>query len=223
MPNEEQQRPPVSSRGEQQPCIDSLTEWEQPFHTFDSMGLHENLLRGIYAYGEACELRKCTSGLAVGVHTCAILTGLQCEPLHSLVHLMLSLALLNPSCCPPQALRSLPWCSRGASPFTYFCHKASYVGPAFLPLPRRILWCSLCCVPLLDPHAAPAGLENPSVVQQKGLVPFTRGLDVILQAVPRCICCWPLQLLVRLLSSLAFLAPSRAPSSRPPQALPIPP
>lgn len=30
-----------------------FTEWEETFESFDQMGLHENLLRGIYAYGEA--------------------------------------------------------------------------------------------------------------------------------------------------------------------------
>ena len=29
------------------------TEWEESFESFDQMGLHENLLRGIYAYGAA--------------------------------------------------------------------------------------------------------------------------------------------------------------------------
>lgn len=28
------------------------TDWEESFESFDQMGLHENLLRGIYAYGE---------------------------------------------------------------------------------------------------------------------------------------------------------------------------
>ncbi len=27
------------------------TEWEETYDSFDQMGLHENLLRGIYAYG----------------------------------------------------------------------------------------------------------------------------------------------------------------------------
>jgi len=26
-------------------------EWDEVYESFDSMGLHENLLRGIYAYG----------------------------------------------------------------------------------------------------------------------------------------------------------------------------
>ena len=30
-----------------------FTEWEETFESFDQMGLNENLLRGIYAYGEA--------------------------------------------------------------------------------------------------------------------------------------------------------------------------
>lgn len=28
------------------------TDWEESFDSFDQMNLHENLLRGIYAYGE---------------------------------------------------------------------------------------------------------------------------------------------------------------------------
>ncbi len=28
------------------------TDWEEAFDSFDQMGLHEGLLRGIYAYGE---------------------------------------------------------------------------------------------------------------------------------------------------------------------------
>lgn len=28
------------------------TEWTESFDSFDQMNLHENLLRGIYAYGE---------------------------------------------------------------------------------------------------------------------------------------------------------------------------
>ena len=28
-----------------------FTEWEESYDSFDDMGLHENLLRGIYAYG----------------------------------------------------------------------------------------------------------------------------------------------------------------------------
>lgn len=29
-----------------------FTEWEETFESFDQMNLHENLLRGIYGYGE---------------------------------------------------------------------------------------------------------------------------------------------------------------------------
>ncbi len=29
-----------------------FTEWEETYDSFDQMGLHENLLRGVYAYGE---------------------------------------------------------------------------------------------------------------------------------------------------------------------------
>ena len=30
------------------------TDWEETYESFDQMNLHENLLRGIYAYGEFC-------------------------------------------------------------------------------------------------------------------------------------------------------------------------
>ncbi len=29
------------------------TDWEETYDSFDQMGLHENLLRGIYAYGQS--------------------------------------------------------------------------------------------------------------------------------------------------------------------------
>lgn len=35
-----------------------FTEWEETFDSFDQMGLHENLLRGIYAYGESQTLQR---------------------------------------------------------------------------------------------------------------------------------------------------------------------
>ena len=30
---------------------DMISDWEEVAESFDQMGLHENLLRGIYAYG----------------------------------------------------------------------------------------------------------------------------------------------------------------------------
>ena len=38
-----------------------FTEWEESFDSFDQMGLHENLLRGIYAYGEPAHARGARS------------------------------------------------------------------------------------------------------------------------------------------------------------------
>jgi hypothetical protein len=35
------------------------TEWEESFDSFDQMGLKENLLRGIYAYGGSPSLPAC--------------------------------------------------------------------------------------------------------------------------------------------------------------------
>lgn len=39
-----------------------FTEWEESFDSFDQMGLHENLLRGIYAYGEQPACARCRGG-----------------------------------------------------------------------------------------------------------------------------------------------------------------
>lgn len=43
---------------------DFFTEWEESYDSFDDMGLHENLLRGIYAYGKPAS-RSRTSALTV--------------------------------------------------------------------------------------------------------------------------------------------------------------
>jgi len=39
--------PSLSGEGD-----DFISTWEEVHETFDVMGLHENLLRGIYAYGK---------------------------------------------------------------------------------------------------------------------------------------------------------------------------
>lgn len=41
---------PLSNSGEGD---DMIATYDEVFESFDAMGLHENLLRGIYAYGEA--------------------------------------------------------------------------------------------------------------------------------------------------------------------------
>ena len=92
-----------------------FTEWEDSYDSFDQMNLHENLLRGIYAYGEAV----CVA------------------------------------------------------------HNDQPPGSLFLSshwLKSRI-WALLTICSLL-----PAGFEKPSAIQQKGIVPFAKGLDVIQQA-----------------------------------------
>ncbi len=43
------------------------TDWEESFDSFDQMGLHENLLRGIYAYGKTtagCRYSTCRGSAA---------------------------------------------------------------------------------------------------------------------------------------------------------------
>jgi hypothetical protein len=34
------------------------TEWTESYDSFDQMNLHENLLRGIYAYGKRCSFEE---------------------------------------------------------------------------------------------------------------------------------------------------------------------
>ena len=47
------------------------TEWEESYDSFDQMQLHENLLRGIYAYGEALQQQTaCLLSLACFQHHC---------------------------------------------------------------------------------------------------------------------------------------------------------
>jgi len=82
------------------------SDWDQSFDSFDQMDLHENLLRGIYAYGGS---------------------------LHPVFRTQVA---------PHQ-------------------HAAACIMQAF---------------------ATPAGFEKPSAIQQKGIVPFGKGLDVIQQA-----------------------------------------
>ena len=49
------------------------TEWEESFESFDQMGLHENLLRGIYAYGVALppDCSGCTCVQSTPVNQCS--------------------------------------------------------------------------------------------------------------------------------------------------------
>ena len=46
------------------------TEWEESFESFDQMGLHENLLRGIYAYGAALSA-DCSCSTSLAAQPCA--------------------------------------------------------------------------------------------------------------------------------------------------------
>jgi hypothetical protein len=39
-----------------------FSTWDEAFESFDEMGLHENLLRGIYAYGKTFDSMNCFSG-----------------------------------------------------------------------------------------------------------------------------------------------------------------
>ena len=74
-----------------------FTEWEESFDSFDDMGLHENLLRGIYAYGKAASDRLNHS---ISTKKCMI-----CADVH------FSTANLASS----QVLRSLPPSNKKAS------------------------------------------------------------------------------------------------------------
>ena len=73
------------------------TEWEETYESFDQMGLHENLLRGIYAYGEflaavtqqqplfhrCCEITVKRALRICVLHDVDLL--FICQPLHCLV------------------------------------------------------------------------------------------------------------------------------------------
>jgi len=53
-----QRAPPPSHHSLESKENQFFTEWEESFDSFDQMGLHENLLRGIYAYGELGAFEK---------------------------------------------------------------------------------------------------------------------------------------------------------------------
>lgn len=133
-----------------------FTDWNESYESFDQMGLHENLLRGIYAYGAsrwpcssgarrlALELqRRCTAGNGTS------------KPLHP----------ANASRGAPSAGGSVARAARHACQARR-CTDAS--GALLRPAP--------------PPFLHPAGFEKPSAIQQKGIVPFGKGLDVIQQA-----------------------------------------
>ena len=133
------------------------TEWEETYESFDQMGLHENLLRGIYAYGEFLAavtqqqplLYRCSNVIVKPALRIFVLYDVDlhliCQPLDCLVK-------ANSYCRSVSVHQALATrCSTG------WLH--SLTG--------------------FDTHA---GFEKPSAIQQKGIVPFGKGLDVIQQA-----------------------------------------
>lgn len=120
-----------------------FTDWNESYESFDQMGLHENLLRGIYAYGAS----RCRAAAAAGSWPAATALAL---PRTAAASLRIQLATGRLS----------------ARRF------AGHVSVAPARRLRRRTW-----------HLpSPAGFEKPSAIQQKGIVPFGKGLDVIQQA-----------------------------------------
>jgi translation initiation factor 4A len=110
-----------------------FTEWTDSFDSFDQMNLHENLLRGIYAYGAP-------SPAALGAR-------------------------------PPR---------RAAKP--YPPPRPAAFSPARRRAARRRRPPDRRRPDRPPPPPRAAGFEKPSAIQQKGIVPFAKGLDVIQQA-----------------------------------------
>lgn len=119
-----------------------FTDWNESYESFDQMNLHENLLRGIYAYGASRLLRRARAGGSRRLHFRAVLAG-GCWPTDLIVS---STAVVRLMVAPAR------------------CRTASCRLDASLEAP------------------ASAGFEKPSAIQQKGIVPFGKGLDVIQQA-----------------------------------------
>ena len=111
------------------------TDWEETYESFDQMSLHENLLRGIYAYGGGW-FHSSTLVNAIRAVLLYRADGCCCRlPLHPLI------GPGSTSAC----------CTVGHTDF-------KFVG------------------------GYTAGFEKPSAIQQKGIVPFGKGLDVIQQS-----------------------------------------
>ena len=120
------------------------------------MGLHENLLRGIYAYGEF--LAAVTQQQPFFHRCCEIIvkSALRICVLHDVdLH-----SICQPHHC-GESKHLLQECTCASS--------SSY--------PVQQGW-----LPSLTMFVIRAGFEKPSAIQQKGIVPFGKGLDVIQQA-----------------------------------------
>ena len=189
-----------------------FTDWNETYESFDQMQLHENLLRGIYAYGarlRGCLLQRC---LCPASCCCMCIAGCAGVP-------------VLPAPAAVGSWRSERWSTAawsaesrgtgrsgtlGAGSRRWRCGSSSSGGSGVVrPTARR--WSTAAADRALGarpasrrsrraPHAVPArsaarrpppsaptpvraaGFEKPSAIQQKGIVPFGKGLDVIQQA-----------------------------------------
>lgn len=116
---------------------DFFTSYDEVYESFDSMGLQENLLRGIYAYG-----------------------------IHSLLFLLHHFLVFS---------------SETSSIFICFLLLVQWFGLQLDFCKRELEKCALnnSLMQFWDQFV---GFEKPSAIQQRGIVPFCKGLDVIQQA-----------------------------------------
>lgn len=124
------------------------TEWNEATQTFEDMNLHENLLRGIFAYG------RFPAG------SCPFI----CEATRR---------------CPHQPI----WARLSFGLTCLYDHEAhtgcsSIEGSVNVYKDHAVWGMSFLC-----PFCS-ADYEQPSAVQQLGIVPFGKGLDLIVQAPP---------------------------------------
>lgn len=125
-----------------------FTSYDEVHDSFDAMGLQENLLRGIYAYGRCRWYRMLFAFLFdARLHPCIVVIIYISGPeLHCSYSSFLAFEFLV-----LQLAHIYSKCS-----FSYSCK----------------------CILLLYF----VGFEKPSAIQQRGIVPFCKGLDVIQQA-----------------------------------------
>jgi len=157
------------------------------FDSFDQMGLHENLLRGIYAYGAffshrwfpPARRRRRAPAIPRDRRAPCRRPQLRLPSLRAPG----AFSLAPPPPPPPPFLR-LSFLSH-ATP-SHFSHETNPPSLSGGFCRRRRLKTTDKRAPpsfeTTNPQNQNTGFEKPSAIQQKGIVPFTKGIDVIQQA-----------------------------------------
>lgn len=174
-----------------------FTDWNETYESFDQMNLHENLLRGIYAYGAfLCSSLLLCSCFAVCL-LLAMRAGGWCMHRAARQPAGGTHALEERSIGGASQLGVLgqPGPRSGSLDASSRRWRSSWIGFERTAVEHtrlhsqeeeedRFAWrppptAAAAAAPALAP---PAGFEKPSAIQQKGIVPFGKGLDVIQQA-----------------------------------------